>query len=464
MTEPSPVRPQPSRPHSSSHLSSLLALTIVGCATFTPLGLPPDVPDVGSSKIPVIVSAPARIEVNERRWYTPVTELARTTPGYQFNLRTIVQGIFGREIEAALEPKRRRGDVEVRVHLAGAQLDLSGSTAEFDLKLGAEYWIAGHADDFRRQQFEEHATSSFNGEDVPDAVVECVQRAARQFAATLPRLPGTESGAPEKSERVALPPFTEQRHAVLVGISQYRDNNFSRLPNARGDATAIAQFLRSPEGGNIAADRVQVLTDKQATRANIIQALVRAGRESQPGDLILVYLGCHAVAPAGQESERFFVPFDGRMDQPEATGIPKSEIERELDEAEAHRQLMLLDCCFAGPVTRGRVEDDAFANLEGRHRVIVTSTKGSERALDGLRAGDHSPFATSVLRALRGQIPGVDGDEDGRLSAKEVYEAVRLEVIRSAEQLGSRMTPQLFGDAQFASELEIVRLPDLPDR
>ena len=54
-------------------------------------------------------------------------------------------------------------------------------------------------------------------------------------------------------------------YAVVIGISDYQDPAIPDLRFADKDAEAFANFLRSPAGGSLDADHLQVLTNSQTT-------------------------------------------------------------------------------------------------------------------------------------------------------------------------------------------------------
>ncbi len=273
-----------------------------------------------------------------------------------------------------------------------------------------------------------------------------------------PERPGTQGKGPPSQvadKQPDVPPFTDQRHALIVGISTYQSSDFQSLQNARRDAEALAEFLKSPEGGNIASLRIHLLLDDQATHAQIIDKLMQMAREANEGDLIILYFAGHArVQGGGEQSARFLMPFDAVAGNPWGTAIDRSFLVNMLDHAVPHRQLLLLDCCYAGgPTVRGEVEN-VWGSLSARARVVLTSTKGDETAWDGDRRSKTGPFATQVIRALSGALPA-DKDDDGRLTVQELFDAIGPQVRLEAKNAGHEMTPQLFGD--WADKIEIAR-------
>ncbi|MEO6691420.1 MAG: hypothetical protein ABIO44_03675, partial [Saprospiraceae bacterium] len=66
---------------------------------------------------------------------------------------------------------------------------------------------------------------------------------------------------------------TGKTFAVVVGISDYQDKDIPDLRFADKDAEAFANYLRSPSGGSLDGDHLQVLTNQNATAGRIAGAL-----------------------------------------------------------------------------------------------------------------------------------------------------------------------------------------------
>ncbi|MBK9017605.1 MAG: caspase family protein, partial [Saprospiraceae bacterium] len=81
--------------------------------------------------------------------------------------------------------------------------------------------------------------------------------------------------------------------AVVIGISDYQDEQIPDLRFADRDAEAFAQWLRSPAGGSLPDAQVKVLTNKNATTGKMIAALDGLIVASKPGDEAIIYFSGH---------------------------------------------------------------------------------------------------------------------------------------------------------------------------
>ncbi|WP_421020868.1 caspase family protein, partial [Klebsiella pneumoniae] len=80
----------------------------------------------------------------------------------------------------------------------------------------------------------------------------------------------------------------KDKWALIVGISKFKNDQLNlRYPSK--DAKDFYQFLTTT--GNFAPDHVKLLTDKQATRGNILSLLGDKWlpRVANPDDLVVIY-------------------------------------------------------------------------------------------------------------------------------------------------------------------------------
>ena len=92
-------------------------------------------------------------------------------------------------------------------------------------------------------------------------------------------------GVPGMSNGEGSEGSTGRMWAVVIGVSRYKYlPTEDWLSSCHKDAEAVAKFLRSPRGGNIAEYRLKLLVDEEATARNIRVALDRVINGSGPGD------------------------------------------------------------------------------------------------------------------------------------------------------------------------------------
>ncbi len=156
------------------------------------------------------------------------------------------------------------------------------------------------------------------------------------------RPPTTPGGAPP----AAAPGSSSTRvWTVSVGISDYPGTG-NDLPECANDAVKIAEALRNQ--GLTTPEREILLTDGQATRGAITQALQRVAREAQPNDVFVFFYSGHGGQAQGQSRDQeeldsideYIFVHDGQ--------ILDDEMGRLIDAIHARTTLFALDSCFSG--------------------------------------------------------------------------------------------------------------------
>ncbi len=231
--------------------------------------------------------------------------------------------------------------------------------------------------------------------------------------------------------------------AVVAGVASY-----THMPTLRytdDDAYQFYAFLKSPEGGALPDNQVQVLVDDNATRDNLLEAMRSVFLQADENDVVLFYFSGHGIEGA-------FVPvdFDGYSHRLEHT-----EIRHILEQSRARQKLVLGDACHSGSLIGGQFAPDmlaakepsigdmlskyykAFEDCEGGMALFMSS-KGQEVSLEdtGLRSGVFSHF---LIKGLKGEA---DADADKIVNISELFGYVKKKV--SSYTAGAQ-TPVLTG-------------------
>lgn len=188
-----------------------------------------------------------------------------------------------------------------------------------------------------------------------------------------PAPPAEEPTTPEKPPAAAEPPqetapaetasSSQGDRALLIGVNRYADPNFTNLRGAVRDAHNMRMLLTRHLG--YTGDQVRVLTDKDATRDGIIDA-VRSWllKGTRPGARAMLYFAGHGYFQPddnGDEQDGYdevLVPHDARLVSDDgrpvkiANFIRDDEIGALLDELEGRRVQLVVDSCHSGTMTR----------------------------------------------------------------------------------------------------------------
>lgn len=231
-----------------------------------------------------------------------------------------------------------------------------------------------------------------------------------------------------------------RRVALVIGNSEYA--HVPILPNAVGDAEALAKSLE--------ATGFQLVTlKKNLTREQLVLALSDFAKQADGADWAAVYYSGHGIEYRGVN---YMIPVDAWLKVDRDIDLETVDVGKVSSaiEGASKLRLIMLDACRDNPfleqmkrtvatrsVSRGlaRVEPDAGT-------LIVYAAKHGETALDG--DGDHSPFATALMRRL--QMP--------RIELRRLFDLVRDDVLAATNR---RQQPFSYGSLSGSEDFYFVR-------
>ena len=143
------------------------------------------------------------------------------------------------------------------------------------------------------------------------------------------------------------------RWAVIVGISQYKYQPWN-LNYADRDAEELCQFLLSENGGKFKKENINLLTNQDATKSNIEDALYDFLKKPDRDDLVMIFFACHGAPDPTRPDNIYLLPHDTKPDKVAATGIPMRSIDEVLKHTLISKKVIifadsLLHCYFLVP-------------------------------------------------------------------------------------------------------------------
>ena len=234
-------------------------------------------------------------------------------------------------------------------------------------------------------------------------------------------------------------------YAVVIGISQYREDVVAKIPYASKDAEAIAQVLEVQ--GGIPKTHIKLLTDSKATNTDIrnhVNDWLRM--RVKPDSIVYIYYAGHGT-PNPQTGEVYLVPWEGHPDFPSGL-YPLKEFYAALNKLPAKEIVVMLDSCFSGAPgrsvlakgTRPMVISLENPLLAGGKIAVLSASTGNQMSSDYDKAG-HGLFTHFLLAGLGG---AADKDKNHLVTLKELYPYVREQVSETAvEEFNREQTPML---------------------
>ena len=247
------------------------------------------------------------------------------------------------------------------------------------------------------------------------------------------------------------------KYALLVGVSEYRAEDFKPLPSATADVEAMRRVLQHSEMGGFPADQIVVLTNP--TKNEVESAIFNLFAGKQSDDLLLFYFSGHGVKD--DTGKLYFTVPDTQKFQEMLMGhtaIAASMLHDQMDRSASEYQVLVLDCCFSGAIAKGMtIKDDGGVDvrsqLGGRGRAIFTASSSTQYSFQQ----DDLPLSVYTQFFVEGIEKGAaDLDGDGQISADELHRYVFKEV----KTLVPAMTPQFYPVEQ-GYQIYLAKSPNL---
>ncbi|HEX8551948.1 MAG TPA: caspase family protein [Abditibacteriaceae bacterium] len=231
----------------------------------------------------------------------------------------------------------------------------------------------------------------------------------------------------------AAPSF--QTWALLVGVSKYQAPIITSLNYPAADASGIRDALTDPKLGGVPANNIKLLTNEDATAANITGAVDNFLKPNvKPGDHVVIFLAGHGVAKGvGTNAKSYLLPTDVRglsTAALDASAIDLKAFSNKLAQLPAAQFVQFIDACREDPTPGRAGKQNALSDVLSRGVQIVPQdeTKASSVTFFACGVGQrafedpkfkHGVFTYWILEGIRAaavpQAP--DGAVDmGRLS------------------------------------------------
>ncbi len=245
----------------------------------------------------------------------------------------------------------------------------------------------------------------------------------------------------------AEPPVAKPKlYAVLVGVSNYKDENIPDLRWAAQDAIDLAAALEAQKGLLYENVEIKLLTDEKATSAAIIDDLDWISRAASQGDRVIVFLAGHGVTDERQDY--YFLPSNAEIDQSSgmfiprrSTAVKRTDIVSSLRETQGHA-LFLFDTCHAARATStvalrsGAPDLVPFINelRSAENGVLVLSSSEGRESSQERDEWRHGAFTKAILEGISGKADAEPRDHVVTFSELNRYVGERVKELTANRQ------------------------------
>ena len=279
-----------------------------------------------------------------------------------------------------------------------------------------------------------------------------VDRASREYYASYVLILGDKSvGAVQPAWANGVPErFSGRKFAVIVGVSEYKYNDagLRSLDFADDDALAIADFLKTPEGGGFFPADIKLLVDRDASLTALRSAFKETAQKAGRNDLVFIFIAGHGAPDPLSSQNLYFLFYDTKVVDMEKTAFPMSELKRFLDtQILADRVFVMIDTCHSAGVNQktqslitGRQlvqagDENNISNFyltkqlfKEKGRAILTSSDVNEVSQESPKWGNHGVFTWALLQGLKGSA---DLNGDQLVTAGELFQYTRKAVQKA---------------------------------
>jgi uncharacterized caspase-like protein/Tfp pilus assembly protein PilF len=247
------------------------------------------------------------------------------------------------------------------------------------------------------------------------------------------------------------------KYALIIAIEEFEDPNISQLTCPIVDAEKLGEVLEDPAIGQF-----QVQTILNSNFAETQVALAEFLGSKSRNELRLVYFSGHGLLD--EKGRLYLAARDTKLSQEllTATSVSATFITERLDFNRAKRQMLILDCCYAGAFENQGIKGSQLlgSNINSqsilpgsqteRGRIVFTATDSIQYAWEGKKfVGDsgNSLFTHYLIKGLK--TGEADINIDGKIEANELFVYIYNHVTNDTNS----QTPRKWS---YRQELDIV--------
>lgn len=269
------------------------------------------------------------------------------------------------------------------------------------------------------------------------------------------------------------------KRALLVGVGEYPHLHSSKqLEGPAHDVAALADLLKTNHG--FPAGNIVSLVDGQATKSNVLSALENLVKQTNHGDLVLIYFSGHGTSTSEYGAWEFdastgaLLPYNFKMDKDvkkmmDSLIIGRRDLRPILEKLDQKgpQVLAVFDACYSGFTIRSSRKSKAKSRHVPLHLKSLPASRGQgfeppeypyqnivymsaassdEQAWDitqgliwdGKKTFDNKPHGALTDSLLHAAAGDADTNGDGDVTCNELYHFTKTRVTKEFSQ-----TPQL---------------------
>ena len=250
---------------------------------------------------------------------------------------------------------------------------------------------------------------------------------------------------------------------VFIGVSTYQQSRLT-LQYADDDAQALHAFYSNHFQGSVHPDHFQVLVNEQVSRGKFLKTVREVLRRAEPEDLVIIFLAMHGLLDTSGQ-DLYFLTHEADPNLPEAQGISRHDLLRQIDRSKARKIILLLDACHTGAFaashtmlarrSAGAADINRLLGAMGEAQdgvAVMSSSTAAEFSQEGQEfCGGHGAFTCALLTGLKGTA---DTNRNGLVELRELFDHTYRAVKTSTK---SNQHPSIEG--RYDNTLPLAHAP-----
>lgn len=287
--------------------------------------------------------------------------------------------------------------------------------------------------------------------EIPEQDCEIALIAENRFAPSVPaivRLKWQDKTATNIDEFVIKPKL----YVLAVGVSNYANATYN-LDFPAKDARDFSDVMQKQNGGLYREVVVKTLTDADATRDNIVDALDWIRMQTTSKDVAMIFLAGHGVNDT--LNRYYFCPYNFNLDRQSSSGVGMNEIKTTV-ESIAGKIVLFVDSCHSGNVfgtakTRALTDINGFVNeLSSAENgaIIFAASTGRQISLENA-TWNNGAFTKALVEGLSGKAE-IAGKGKVTINSLDLYISERVKELTSGRQTPTTAKPSTVPDFPVA--------------
>ncbi len=203
--------------------------------------------------------------------------------------------------------------------------------------------------------------------------------------------------------------FSGITKALVIGISNYQEDGIPDLKYADKDAKEFVKYLKSKGGGSLKDEQIKILTNEQATNAQIYAELDWLMEACGPDDQAVIYFSGHGdVETKTKRQQGFLLAYDTPPTNYMIGALRLNDLNNYLETLvdQKAKIIVITDACHSGNLAGGREGVGATAqalSAQFQNQVKIMSCQPNELSLEGEQwGGGRGVFSFHLIDGLVG--------------------------------------------------------------